>query len=346
MTDNTAAWAVIGAGPAGIAAVGKLLDANIAPNDIMWFDPAFQVGDLGQLWQNASSNTSVKLFLSFLHGVASFGYHKAPDFPLNHLAPHATCTLSRIVEPLQWVTNHLKTQVKTYQTTIHQLHHAQRTWVLKSHDHTFHAKQVILATGSVPETLPYPIKALPFEIAINPVRLAQSVNRQHTYGVFGSSHSAIMIMHHLVDLGVKKIINFYRSPCRYAVHMGDWILFDNTGLKGESAAWARAYIDGDIPNNISRYLATEAHISRYLSHCDEVIFAVGFKPRTQLLIEDYHALAGNPHVGILAPGLFGVGIAYPELVTDPYGNREFNVGLWKFLNYLNKVMPLWFQYPA
>ena len=43
----TYAWTVIGAGPAGIAAVGKLLDHGIAPEKIAWIDPAFAAGDLG-----------------------------------------------------------------------------------------------------------------------------------------------------------------------------------------------------------------------------------------------------------------------------------------------------------
>ena len=32
------AWTVIGAGPAGIAAVGRLLDHGIAPEEIAWVD--------------------------------------------------------------------------------------------------------------------------------------------------------------------------------------------------------------------------------------------------------------------------------------------------------------------
>ena len=52
----------------------------------------------------------------------------------------------------------------------------------------------------------------------------------------------------------------------------------------------------------------------------------------------------NPHVGIIGPGLFGLGIAYPELKPDPFGSVESQVGLWKFMVYLNKILPLWFKY--
>ena len=60
------AWTVIGAGPAGIAAVGKLLDHGIAPEEIAWLDPAFSAGDLGAKWRSVSSNTQVGFFLSYL----------------------------------------------------------------------------------------------------------------------------------------------------------------------------------------------------------------------------------------------------------------------------------------
>lgn len=59
-------WAVIGAGPAGIAAVGKLIDAGINPKEIVWIDPEFKVGDFGTHWRNVSSNTKVGLFLKIL----------------------------------------------------------------------------------------------------------------------------------------------------------------------------------------------------------------------------------------------------------------------------------------
>ncbi|WP_133126979.1 FAD-dependent oxidoreductase [Legionella nagasakiensis] len=348
MTHETFEWAVIGAGPAGIAAVGKLLDHKIAPTNILWIDPYFKVGDLGQHWKNVSSNTSVKLFIDFLTAVQSFSYDKASnDFQLNHLPAGDTCTLSHIVEPLQWVTKHLSQTVQTAPAFIHEMKHSNQAWILSNDTQTFHAKQVILATGSVPESLNYPgIDTLPFDLAIDKERLSQSINTDETYAVFGSSHSAIIIIQYLVELGVKKVMNFYRSPCRYAIPMNDWILFDNTGLKGQTARWARQYIDGVHPHNLVRYTATEANITRFLPECSKAIYAVGFKRRKNMVINDCEQVDYNPHVGIIAPGLFGLGIAFPELKLDPLGNEEYQVGLWKFMTYLNKIMPIWLQYPA
>jgi hypothetical protein len=55
-------------------------------------------------------------------------------------------------------------------------------------------------------------------------------------------------------------------------------------------------------------------------------------------------LGYNPHNGIIAPGLFGVGIAFPEYAEDRYGDAQYRVGLKKFMDYLHCVLPLWLRY--
>ena len=346
MNQKIFQWAIVGAGPAGIAAVGKLLDSGINPAHILWLDPHFNVGDLGRLWQNVSSNTTVKLFTRFLQAADSFSYSKAPiDFQLNHLPPESTCILNCIVEPLQWISDQLCKKINTEKTMIHTMILSENVWSLEGDSGSYHAKNVILATGATPERLHYPtIETLPFDIAIDKMRLSKVVNSDSTYAVFGSSHSAIIIINYLVDMGVKKIINFYRSPCRYAVDMGDWILFDNTGLKGHSAQWARQHIDGILPDKLMRYTSNESNIKRFLPQCDKAIYAVGFKRRDTITIGSYEHTDYNPHVGIIGPGLFGLGIAYPEIKPDLFGSVEAQVGLWKFMVYLNKVLPIWFKY--
>ena len=339
-------WAVIGAGPAGIATVGKLLDNGIPAEQILWCDPHFKVGDLGMYWSNVSSNTKVKLFTNFLYACSSFAYEfAAENFVLKELNPEDTCTLKYVVEPLQWVSDQLAKQVEAQRTTIRSMSLSQRLWSLNDNSQNFMAHNVVLATGALPSNLNYPgVEVVPFDLAIDKELLMEHVDLNKTYAVFGSSHSAIIILRYLVEMGVKKVINFYRSPCRYALDMGDWILFDNTGLKGQTAQWARENIDGVLPANLARYNTTEPNITRYLPECDKVIYAVGFEKRSTLVIGDYEDTKYNPHVGIIGPGLFGFGIAYPELKADPLGSVESQVGLWKFMTYLNRVLPVWFKY--
>jgi hypothetical protein len=55
-------------------------------------------------------------------------------------------------------------------------------------------------------------------------------------------------------------------------------------------------------------------------------------------------LAYNVFNGILAPGLFGVGIAFPQYKTDPLGFGQYRVGLAKFMEQVNESLPLWLSY--
>ncbi len=211
MDTTTFQWTVVGAGPAGIAAVGQLLDEGVRHEDILWLDPYFKVGDLGRYWSNISSNTKVKSFVNFLDAVRSFSYNSAPiDFKINHLPQQDTCMLQCIVEPLLWVSDRLCTLVHTEKTMVHRLNLSQNQWTLQTDTNTYHSKNVILATGAEPEYLQHPnIETIPFETAIDIDQLKNKVSSNDTIAVFGSSHSAIIILKYLTELGVKKIITIY-----------------------------------------------------------------------------------------------------------------------------------------
>lgn len=339
-------WAVVGAGPAGIAAVGLLIDLGVAPQSILWLDPAFNVGDFGSRWTNVSSNTIVKLFKNFLHASNTFDYANAPiDFAINHLPLDKTCTLNAMVEPLQWISNEMCKKVRAVNGTAHQLARAKDHWTIDLTLTPFKAHKVILATGATPLVLDYKTPSIPFDIAIDKQRLECVFNPQETYAVFGSSHSAVMIIRHLVELGARHIINLYRSPCQYAMNMGDWIKFDNTGLKGDTALWARENIDGKQPTNLKRLLISECNLTKILTICDKIIYAIGFERRDSIDVLGQHLDQYDRETGIIAHGLFGLGIAYPELKCDPEGRYELQVGLWKFMLYLKKVLPLWLNQP-
>ncbi|PIQ42429.1 MAG: pyridine nucleotide-disulfide oxidoreductase [Gammaproteobacteria bacterium CG11_big_fil_rev_8_21_14_0_20_46_22] len=337
-------WAIVGAGPAGLAAIGQLLDQGAAPKSLLWIDPEFQVGDLGKYWGEVSSNTKVKLFSDFLLENRSFGYDSCPiDFTLNHLDPEDICELQHMVDPLQWVSDQLVKRVKTQRGKVRSLKSANGTWALDTDGETLHSRKVILATGAVPKTLNQDIDTIDIETALKPSQLNQAVSAEDTVAVFGSSHSAMIIVRSLIEAGVKKVINFYRSPIRYAIYMDHWILYDNTGLKGETARWTRQNISQHCLPNIERYHATQDNLDNHLPRCTKAVEAVGFESR-HLPAEGVNTAEYDASNGIIAPGLFGLGIAYPQKVTDPLGKEEMSVGIWKFLVYLRSVLPIWMQY--
>ncbi len=339
------AYLVIGAGPAGIAAVGKLIDHGIDPKEIGWIDPYFTVGDLGDKWLYVSSNTKVDLFIKFLTDCQAFNYDvNSQEFSINSISKDSTCLLKEVAAPLQKITNQLRQQVVSYKKTALALNLFNGLWEVKTEDEKILLKNVILAIGCDPKKLQHAnLEEIPVSVALNPEKLALHVDQNDTVAVFGSSHSAILILSNLLNLQAK-VINFYRSAHLYAVDMGDWLLFDNTGLKGYAATWAKKHLDGTMPKNLQRVLSSDHQSEEFLAKCNKAVYAVGFKARKLPVLEQYGNMDYNHKTGIIAPGLFGFGIAFPEVAYDRFMNIEHRVGLWKFMEYLNKILPIWFKY--
>lgn len=341
----TYAWTVIGAGPAGIAAVGRLLDHGIAPERIAWIDPAFEAGDMGRAWRSVSSNTNIALFMDYFNGSSAFRFSEAPPMPLREIDPQETCALALVADPLVWITQHLRKRVNDFQTTATALSLTNRLWRIETGQQELASENVILAVGAVPKKLSYPqLKEIPVEVALDPEKLADQPLEGATVAVFGSSHSTMIALPHLLRQPVEKVINFYRSPLRYAVYLDDWILFDDVGLKGRAAVWARENIDGVLPDRLERCWTSSPDFDEKLAACDRVIYTVGFERRKLPETRQWGELKYNPSNGILAPGLFGVGVAFPEYAPDPFGYGQHRVGLKKFMDYLHSVLPLWLRY--
>lgn len=340
-------WAVIGAGPAGIATVGQLVERGINKEQILWIDPYFTVGDFGRHWSNVDSNTNAAFFRDYLTHLDSFEYNnRQQQYTFDNLDSKQTCKLGTLIEPLSLITKTLQNKVNVYTGTVVKTHLYNRLWHLTMQDDTvLAAKNVVFATGAIPKTMSSPdyIDNINMYDALNPDTLAKRCGNEDTVAVFGASHSAVILIRDLLNLNVKKVINFYRQPLKFAVNLGDWILFDDTGLKGNAAIWAQEHLNGKLPNKLERVYASDTNVMEHLPFCTKVIHAIGFTKRSPL-IEGFPEWSHNSYNGIIAPGLFGVGIGFPETKTDPYGNTESRVGLRKFMVYLDDVIPLWFKY--
>ncbi|ORW69838.1 pyridine nucleotide-disulfide oxidoreductase [Mycolicibacter senuensis] len=336
---------MIGAGPAGIAAVGRLLDHGIAADEIAWIDPEFGAGDLGAKWRAVSSNTQVGLFLDYLTASPSFRFDQAPRFPLNTVDPDQTCPLGMVAEPLVWISHQLGARVNRLQASATQLWLRHRAWTVHTDRGEISSTNVILAVGSAPTKLDHPgLELIEIEAALDPGRLAQLALDGATVAVFGSSHSSMIALPNLLATSASRVINFYRSPLKYAVYLDDWILYDDTGLKGQAAQWARENIDGTPPERLQRCRVGDPRFGEQLQECTHVVYTVGFEPRRRPETPQWGPLKYDATNGILAPGLFGAGIAFPEYRLNPLGSGEYRVGLFKFMQLLDAALPLWLRY--
>ena len=372
-TSSTYQWAVIGAGPAGIACIGQLLDQHVPASAIVWLDPSFAVGDFGTKWRNVSSNTTVGLFKRFYKQCSSFHYTGTDThgrkYAIDSRGDKETCTLEVAAQPLRDVTARLRKQVSSVEGEVMRLEQYQQHYriVLSTPNHTaatasastssssppLLAANVILATGSQARDVPvlhtaHPhVSVIPLTTALDPQQLVQSIQPTDRVLIVGSSHTAVILIRTLLEqTKAEHVYNAYRDPLRYALYMDDWILFDDTGLKGDTARWSREHLHGVKHDRLTRLYSDEANLSAVLPHVNKIIYATGFERRNMRNgIEDLGAnFVYNANCGIIAPGLFGCGIGFPEQKVDRYGNVELRVGLWKFMVYIESVLPLWMKY--
>ena len=138
--------------------------------------------------------------------------------------------------------------------------------------------------------------------------------------------------------------NFERSLMQIDVHILAWNEFDDVGLKGFAAKWAKEHLDGTLPHQLERALTSDRTFEESLALCNKAIHAVGFERRKLPVLEQYGHLHYDDRTGIIAPGLFGFGLAFPQAKFNSLGQLEYRVGLWKFMDYLNSILPIWDKY--
>lgn len=341
-------FVVVGGGPAGIISMSYLLAYfPKASLKTLWVDRAFQVGDFGMKWSTVPSNTKVKGFIHFLR--KCYGYdpiYFENSFKLFKIELEQTCLLKYVVHALRWITQKIRTQVDSYETVVTSLSYHNSIWKISFLTKPcVYSKNVILAQGADPSDIPDSLLPdIPLDIALNSNKLKIYCSDQDTIAVFGSSHSAILAIRNLIENNnYSQIINFYRSPLRFAEYLptGE-ILFDNTGLKGEVAEFARKKLPFMDKEKFLRIPVTSSNIKQHLACCTKIIKATGFKTR-KIQVHGYDNITPNPLTGKLGPGLFGCGIAYPSYVLNHLGEQEKDVGLVKFVKHLEKNFTNWVQ---
>lgn len=335
-------WAVVGAGPAGIVVIGLLMDLGIDPQSIAWIDPEFSVGRLSA-YNDVPANSTVKSFLEFLQACKTFSsctlsLDKIYSYGLDKEPP-----LGELVIPLQEITHYLQSKVIPVRSYLKALNFSDDLWHIAVECKSFSAQRVVLATGSHPRSLNYDCgNEIPLDIALDKKQLAQYVETSDAIAVVGSAHSAVLTMKFLSELPVARIINFYNRPIYYVEQTSAGALHPEGGLKGTAAEWAKNVLEKNPPANLLRLLNTEALRAAWLPICNKIIYAAGFERNDLPPINgSCNPVTYDNHTGIIAPHLFGIGIAFPEVTVDPAGNSEHRVGLNSFMAYAQRITPEW-----
>lgn len=382
-------YTVIGAGPAGICAIAKLLSLKIPPNHIAWVDPNFQVGAFGttlSLGSSLPSNTTVGNFQAVNQSIYEtvFGLTHTPweatQFTISTLAPEAHCSLKIAAEPIQKISDLLSPVVRAYRGNVVSLQEHNKSgfqsWQVNIREQTgamvsFTSQRVLLATGAQPKQLPFTlVSSLPI-ISLNTALVATELQRYLTkqtsltplkkVAVMGSSHSAALVVMNLIkaNIPVKQLMN---KPYRFATARTtteglSYTQFDNTGLKGEVALYVKALLEKptclhtQVPASLWEHTIytpdsplsekDHRHFEKQLQDCSHLIVAIGYEVLPTLTINDkpvnqYHYDKQTTRFFGL-PGLYGLGIAFPQSVQSPSGEVEYAVGYSKFWATVNQT---------
>ncbi|UNE35270.1 NAD(P)-binding domain-containing protein [Vermiphilus pyriformis] len=337
-------WTIIGAGPAGIVTLGLLLEQGIQACDILWIDQYFNVGDLGRYYKQVPGNTPTQSFIEFIQCCSAFRECASPAIDrLYTYDLHTTYPLHIIIEPLQDITYHLLKKVPGLKGHVRTIDYKQneKSFDITTCNGVYRSSNVILATGCHPRTLNYPCKdVIPLEIALDSKALEKTISKRDTIAVVGSSHSAVLTLKNLCDISASRIINLYKQQIKTFLDTdGSTIVGTRPQepLGGQTAAWAQQTLLGTCPAHLIRLYNNKEARNAWLPICTKIIYAIGFD-RNIIRVDGQPVTSYDDHTGVIAPGLFGIGIAFPERIDD---SESYKIGLYDFMEYAQKTVPLW-----
>ncbi|KAJ5371992.1 hypothetical protein N7517_003998 [Penicillium concentricum] len=368
---------VVGAGPGGLATLATLLDVGV--RNILWVDTTFGGGRLNELYREISSNTKVGIYLDAIYASPTcrsiIQTTSAPNAitQLESLDRESTCQLSLAGDMIYMLRDGLLQfpEVEKKVSKVEQIFLDEGTWTASMADTKVKAKRVFLCTGSHP-------KSASLHQPINPELIVLDVDQcmrrsklpsllpedcKSVVGVVGNSHSGILCCWNLYEISKSnqrdvKMFNFRRRPLTYAIYTKDGIVFDNSGLKGKTAEWAKNVMEKDLDRtrleDINLGKDEDSVYREYLPKCTHIVYAIGYErsslpeiyingQRRETEVEfdmhssGFHYRGGGERVF----GLYGNGIAFPQLVKDPGGHIEEAVGVAKFFGFAEKVKESW-----
>jgi hypothetical protein len=323
-------WAIVGAGLAGITALAVLMDCGVDPASIVWIDPEFNVGRLGKYYRNVPGNLQTGSFLVYVNTCPYFKNVNSTFLDsLQMCDPNEFPPLRVIVDPLADFTTYLRNKVVAITNVITSLNQIDNYWVLEGSDCIINAQKVILAIGAHPRKLNYDLPEIPLDDALDQSKLTSQVSPTDCVAVFGSMHSAILLLKYLSECSVKQIINFYIDPYFYG----------SPGLEGNTALWAKNVLEQNPPANLIRVLNTPENREKLFPQCTKAIYAIGFE-QNPILVNGTFTLEFDEGTGIIDQNLYGIGIAFPATGICN-GQKIAKNGVHAYLGYAKNLIPQW-----
>lgn len=314
---------IIGCGVTGYLLLHNLQKNGIPPEQVFVIDPTFLGGDLCEKWCCVRSNTTWQQLLT----AVPFPGELPQQFV--SLPPDSPCSLRHYVDYLRTVVKSYMMKCELHSTFATKVIHENGKWLisLQGQETPLQSDLLLLALGAEPKQLDLPYPSIPLATALNKEKLEQIVSKEQHILVFGTAHSATLIVRNLLECGAK-VTNFYASPKPfYFDRDGEY-----DGLKQDAAEIADKILKKELPVNLISIQDT-AGVIRHTKKVDAAIYAIGFAARNPFGLKEY-----NPETGQLTGTTtgWGFGIAYPNKAPD---GIHFDVSIPAFQAHIERQMP-------
>lgn len=335
-------YVILGGGIGGIISISVLYNKYPTKN-FLWIDNnGFNTGDLIN-YPEVPANTPFKILVKFIQSIYRLlGLTRTVD-EICASKDGNIFKLKCLSAELSLITSHIKSldRVKTINDYISTINYQQEIWKLVGNSNTHECKNIILTTGSIHRKLDYKIPEIPIKTALNPHKLKtlDIINKNIT--VFGNSHSGILILKNLNDLGCKNITNIIQSPTKIPYVNDKGIeIYPESGIRGIGLDWVK---NNMIPENKTDITINYYDPNKTISS-DYVIYAIGLT-RHKLIIningkvydmDDLVIKDNFNKTGLLGPNLYGLGSGFPrKFILN--GNIEYEIGMWGFLERATEI---------
>lgn len=318
---------IVGAGAAGLLSLFSLSFTKIPAEDIIVIDPYHDGGDLQRKYCCIQSNTTWSQMLAILQ-TKGISVESLPS-PWRDLPPQKPAQLRHYIQLLRYLTKSYLQKCETLYTSVTQLQEENgKVRVFLASNESFLAKVTILATGSSPKHLSFPIPTIPLEIALHQDLLSTYIQPNQTVCVFGTSHSGTLILKNLHELKAQTH-GFYKgsNPFSYA-RDGEY-----DGIKQESETIADSIMAGQYPTTHLHSVNDTAEIIRWTRRSDWIVYAVGFQRTSFSLSYTYNGTTGQID-GL--PNTWGFGIAFPNRAPD---GIHWDVSIPSFFSHIEVQLP-------
>lgn len=312
---------IIGCGAAGLLLLYNLQKNGITPDQVILIDANLCGGDLQKQWYCVRSNTTWSQLLT------AVPYPGPLPERWSALDPAQPCPLRHYIDYLKEVVQPYLKECEVHCTVATNVVHEDKWTVSLKVGTSVQADVLLIATGSEPKHLNLPYPSIPLCVALNEGRLQDYVKKGDHILVFGTAHSASLIVRNLITCGAT-VTNFYATPKPfYFDRDGDY-----DGLKQDAAAIADRILANELPVKLVSIQDT-AGLIRQTKKVDGVVYAIGFEPRNPFGLREYNGETGQLKE---AQNAWGFGIAYPNRATD---GIHWDVSIPAFQTHIEKQMP-------